>query len=431
MAYYGYPSFVECAEKRKRYGECASLRICALEGTTGQDYVEANFPTDFIVVVMQLDKMVLSDMLDSVDVNCNVVIRDRLLLPRNGSTLGYSHYVVGNETMTKDPLCTATRGNDREFSDIIEWVVQALIYGEEQGLTIDMSRCVKKAPMHGNVSDLIFMNAVYCVGNHGDLLAPDAKSGMNLINNGSTGLLYAPPWGNLDLDPDSVSTTIDHTQLDIIKSRGYLRCGVVTPVGYDGGNISDDSHMLVGMSADYCRALAAAIFTGDSGVGVVNFATFSESDDSSFNALAASEIDVLSGAKVELMYDFANDLRAGFQFSKPFYYGNETTAFYSFASRDDDTLLSSFVNAIVLATIYALEHGITREHSEEMPLSSIFGNNYDWALRDTVFYSGNWKDMYEKNFVNSPNYQLLESAKGRNALNTGGPQIHSFPGLVP
>jgi len=44
---------------------------------------------------------------------------------------------VGDKLMTKEPLSIVTRNNDREFSDVINWVVHSLFYGEEQGMTKD------------------------------------------------------------------------------------------------------------------------------------------------------------------------------------------------------------------------------------------------------------------------------------------------------
>ena len=43
-------------------------------------------------------------------------------------------FVVGAKTLSKEPLAIVTRQNDREFSDIINWVMQALFFGEEQAL---------------------------------------------------------------------------------------------------------------------------------------------------------------------------------------------------------------------------------------------------------------------------------------------------------
>ena len=94
------------------------------------------------------------------------------------------------------------------------------------------------------------------------------------------------------------------------------------------------------------------------------------------------------------------------------------------ATRENDSLFSSFVNVVIVATIYAQEKDITVDTG--MPKMSIFGQQFDWALRDAFGFSGRYDEIYEKNFPLVP-----KQDRGRNVLNIGGPQIHSFTGLSP
>jgi len=328
--------------------------------------------------------------------------------------------IVGDKLSTKKPLAFVTRNNDREFSDIVNWVLHALFYGEEQGLTKNPSLCQNDTNSASHrASDINFMNAVYCVGNYGEVFDEDENDrGMNLINNGTTGMLYATPFGRLKNGNDYLSVfTAGDTFLDEIRGKRSLNCGVVVPKEFDG-QITNSSE-LVGMSVDYCRALAAGIFNGCS--EVVNWSTFSENGTSAYASLDNGTIDVLAGGRVEKKYDFesSSSLR-GFQFSTPYYFGNETAggelSSFSLVTREDDALFTSFVNIIVLATIYAQEKGTKREKSQEI-----------WGIRDAIAYSGSYDVLYIKNFGN-----VLEGDRGRNTLNKqGGPQLHSFPGLVP
>lgn len=86
-------------------------------------------------------------------------------------------------------------------------------------------------------------------------------------------------------------------------------------------------------------------------------------------------------------------------------------------------LFSSFVNCVVLATIYAKENDIRK--SMKMPMMRLFGSEFTWSLRDAVEYSGRHDQIYEKYFGKDAE----EGMRGRNVLNRGGPQMHSFPGL--
>jgi len=99
---------------------------------------------------------------------------------------------------------------------------------------------------------------------------------------------------------------------------------------------------------------------------------------------------------------------------------SDDVSFFALATRDHDVLFSSFVNVVVAATLYADEKGI--QYATEMPLMSIFGDQFNWALRDAFAFNKGYDSLYEDNFGS-------EAARGRNVLNDGGPEMHSFPGL--
>ncbi|KAL7538406.1 hypothetical protein ACHAXR_011016 [Thalassiosira sp. AJA248-18] len=348
--------------------------------------------------------------------------------------LNERNFTVGRKTATKEPIGIVSRNNDREFSDIINWVVQALFYGEEHGLAKDPTLCQNSTrETSHNVSDLDFMNAVHCVGNYGEIFDGEMNNrGMNQINNG-TGMLYAIPFGNLNKD----NTMNPSKTMTKIMNKGSLNCGVVVPDDFEGnvtvvvpddfeGNVTE-SNKLIGMSVDYCRTLAAALLSGDS--KDVNFLTFRESNNTSYIALANETIDVVVGGRVQQKYDFAlSPSLGGFHFSTPYYYGNESAgndvSSYSMATREDDVLFASFFNCIVMSTFYAQENFIQSERSKEMPLVSVFGSSLRWALRDAIDCSGSYEQLYVKHFG-----EVSEVDRGRNTLNKGGPLLHSFPGL--
>jgi len=74
--------------------------------------------------------------------------------------------------------------------------------------------------------------------------------------------------------------------LSMVKSRGYLQCGVST--GLTGFSIANDKGRWTGFDVDYCRAVAAAIF-GDG--EKVKFVPLSSKER--FTALQSGDIDVL------------------------------------------------------------------------------------------------------------------------------------------
>ena len=50
MSYLGTEELVNCAESKKRYGECAKLQICVSNNTNGNDVVRFSFPPSYYVV---------------------------------------------------------------------------------------------------------------------------------------------------------------------------------------------------------------------------------------------------------------------------------------------------------------------------------------------------------------------------------------------
>jgi len=444
MTYFGEDKFVECAEDEVRYGPCAPLRICVKDSTTHHDFLETAFPSDFLQIgssLVEMQEMLMNstdDSMNPLNKSCNVIASDRsnwlnvwTVLNNTASGRDVSHFVEGEKTVRVEPLAIVTRNDDREFSDIINWVVQALFYGVEQGVTKNTTLCQNYTHLTTyNASDLNFMNAVYCVGNHYEIWGGEGnRQGMNQINDGESGMIYATPFGKLDNEDDEykdIYVTAGTTLHDINENR-LLNCGVVVPDGVV--RVTKLSREFVGMTDDYCRTLAAALLDGN--YDRVNITIFSQNDNSSFVALNDGTIDVLAGGKVEKKHDFGSPPSiGGVHFSTPYFYGNETASddvsFFSLATREDDVVFSSFVNCVVLATIYAQEYDITRRKSKQMPFVSIFGSDFKWALRDAIAYSGNYDEIYRRNFG-----VLSEAERGRNYLNEdGGPQIHSFPGLI-
>lgn len=230
--------------------------------------------------------------------------------------------VLGGALMTKEPYAAVTRPDDAEFSDVVNWAIQALFFGEERGLVKDVSLCNANVNVTGKAaSDLDFLNAVYCVGNYGEIFDGDENNrGPNQINDGTTGMLYTIPFGQLERAMDR-EVSLDGTVLHGIRNDGTLNCGVIIPGEQvreaDGVNITD-------MNTRYCHTVAAALFNGN--FASANLVEFSENDDDApFLALSNGTIDVLAGAKISRRYDFASPpLRQGSHFSIPYYYGRET-----------------------------------------------------------------------------------------------------------
>jgi len=225
------------------------------------------------------------------------------------------------------------------------------------------------------------------------------------LNNG-TSLLYSPPFGDL-VDEEAVPAV---GLLAELQRANHLNCGIMVSTN-SIGNITIAT-MVEGVGVIMCRTMAAAILNGN--YKRVTLFPFEESDkDSAYAALmngtigkssrfvggtfpdfvshCVGTIDILANAKAEFEYDFAgNSLEEGFQFSAPYYYGDEPVhedlSIYTLATREQDAQFSSFVSLVVLATIQAEQDGILRVNSKSMPIISAYGSDVSWALRDAISY---------------------------------------------
>ena len=68
----------------------------------------------------------------------------------------------------------------------------------------------------------------------------------------------------------------------------------------------------------------------------------------------------------------------------------------SLVTRSDDTTFSSFVNAVVTATINSVEDGISRENSNQITTPDLFGKELEYMFRDVIRYFGNYDDIYRE-----------------------------------
>ena len=96
-------------------------------------------------------------------------------------------------------LCLVTRQDDPEFSSFVYWVIDSLIYAEELGITQATSNRMPDVKLLGPDFSKIFRDAVFVVGNYGEIYDRNLGSILNrsgtrnLLNNNSGPQLYIPP----------------------------------------------------------------------------------------------------------------------------------------------------------------------------------------------------------------------------------------------
>ena len=200
-SYNGDPHYVTCAYNQTRYGECDQLFICAI-GKTVVEYIQSHFAPDFWTTGLSLDDNFESYRNFTANETCfrpdtgeNMTCCNVIAAERHAASIRFDNMsddvrgsVIGKQTFTNEPLAFVTRNDESVWSDIVNWVMRALIYGERQGLVQDDSMCEKEV-IATDPSELNYLNAVYCVGNYAEIFARgfDSSSDRNLINHVNNG----------------------------------------------------------------------------------------------------------------------------------------------------------------------------------------------------------------------------------------------------
>jgi ABC-type amino acid transport substrate-binding protein len=319
LGYAGSPSFVECVDNFDWSGACADLKLCVADGSTWIDILRVLFPeVNLVPTISSEDGFTKLE-----DGSCNVVAGEQHDLGGDYSIAnGYTglQYVLGNQILSREPLAFVTRDDDARWSDVVNWVIQALLSAEELGTTQSTAQDMGTFDLLGEEFENLFIRAVEASGNYGEIYARNMESivprgGLNNISSGDTGRHYSYPFGSLD----TVGSTPDG-KIREIMDRGELRCGVNSVPWFSKYNY--DEWRWVGFDVDYCRALSAALFSGDP--TRVLFVKLTSSQR--FNALASGEVDVLSRTTTHTL---ARDIleptsQVGFTFSAPTFYDGLT-----------------------------------------------------------------------------------------------------------
>ena len=197
--------------------ELNGATVCVQPGTTTElnlaDYFRAN-KMEFKPVVIEKRDEVLSAFFSG---RCDVYTSDASALnaDRLSQAPNPDDYIILPERISKEPLAPVVRHGDEEWSDIVRWVVYALIEAEERGITqknVDdmlksddpnVKRMLGVTPGAGKALGLDekwAYNAVKLVGNYGEIFDRTLGKDTELkfergLNNLWThgGLMYAMP----------------------------------------------------------------------------------------------------------------------------------------------------------------------------------------------------------------------------------------------
>ncbi|CAB9511050.1 Putative amino-acid ABC transporter-binding protein YhdW [Seminavis robusta] len=430
----GNPFFVECFVDKgfKHTQECKDLSICTNMGSSYYTFLSRVIPDRRIhKIQFYTDAYPMF-----VNASCNLIIhsageraRDVVL-----NQYGYKgNFTTSGAVFNKEPIGLGTFKGDPVWDDFVNAVVQSLVSAELHGITKATARLFPQTDVFGEDFRDMFRNAIGAVGNFAEIYEEHLqeaipREAVNTINNGNAGLLFAAPLGTQKLWSNF---TLGHN-IQRVLERGRLFCGVRLgrPGFATGKNDNGTVPTFAGMDVDFCRAVAASMFGGDT--EAVDYIELNSSDPSDgYVKLAAGGVDVVAGAT----WNLANDVKEpgtgiGFAFSQPYFYGyGEEEDNLCLASMQDDQVWSTYLYWVVGCTIYAEQEGIGQTNSTKMPLIYAFGEGFQRMFRDIVLAVGNYKEMYSRNIEPT----IPRSVHRRNSLNYGsssGPQLYPMPGFM-
>ncbi|CAB9521145.1 extracellular solute-binding protein [Seminavis robusta] len=427
----GNPFFVRCAEDGFRHlGECSGLQMCLAEGTTHFGIIRKYLPMRSIVLVTPSENSLLEGLIRG---DCNVMAHHNLFLGEDyvrshvvNGTHFTGDYVIGEKYYSREPFVAVTRKGDTEFTDFVNAILMCLMAAEQQNITQATAHLSPQTSVFGEEYKDMFRNAIAVGGNFGEVYQKHfgttiPRSPLDSINNGATGLLYPHPFGHISNERGSLPLG---PVFEEVLERGKLHCGIHSGRPGFATRVETGGH--VGMDVDYCKALAASLFQGNT-----EAVEFVELDDDSYGyaLLASGEIDVLAGATWSLQTDVKEPTtNQGYSFSIPYFYGYNTDHDnFCLATRQDDPDWSWFVYWLVMATFYAEDSGIGSLNSNDMPEVFVFGPAQNRMFRDSILVVGSYAEIYERNVED-----LIPRA-GRNFLNDfihPGPQHYVVPGFI-
>ena len=163
-------SFVDCADSLDfRSSGCQDLKICVVAGTTFVEKLR-EFGVKDEFMVLQSAGFLLAEGLRMG--TCNVVAGGVSDLSRSNIEAGgyFGDYQVGRKVLSKDPLALVTLSDDREWSNFVFWVVQAIFYADEQGINSnDAGFRMPVTNLFGPSYSRMLRDAVVVAGSYADM----------------------------------------------------------------------------------------------------------------------------------------------------------------------------------------------------------------------------------------------------------------------
>jgi general L-amino acid transport system substrate-binding protein len=227
LIFAGLPEYLECLEgpldaNVTAATSCEEAKICVLDGTTHKDIVLQKLPELAIGSVVTPSTLELFyDHFINGDV-CNILageqfdLSEEILRKKRYS----GPYQVGSQVLSKELISMVTRDDDPEWSDFVNWILQALMSAEELRIFSGSSNDVSPSELEttlafGKRFEFMFQDAFFVVGDYGQIYAKHLeslvpRSDANQINlGGETPGMYAIQVSLNIMFIDNNSLTVD------------------------------------------------------------------------------------------------------------------------------------------------------------------------------------------------------------------------------
>lgn len=416
----GLPGYVDCVDREESFqGICGGLLVCVIQDTVTKDLVSQYFPGASIQPVANSRERTEA----FANGTCNVIAGSKTFIyEQRVRELNYTgDYAFSNRGLWSfEPYAMITRQSDPHWSDFSNWVLRSLITAEHLNLTNETANEFPQTELFGGEFKDMFRRAIAAVGNYGQMYERHfqeriPRQGMNLLNEGNTtGLLVVDPLGDIILQDTMellgrpMPGPVPEGTLETVKKRGYLRCGLPDQqLGF--AHYNNTSGSWSGLDIEFCKAVSAAIFTGN--VDSIVYESYDETSPEQFAGLSNKSVDVIAGGTISMASDI------GYSCGHPYFFGEDGTR-RALVTRQDDPQFSDFVRWVSQASMLADSEGITHNNASQMPIIELFGNDYQQMLRYVILATGNYQEKYARTL------EAHIPLPGWNKLNSGNDPQH-------
>ncbi len=199
--------------------EVGTASVCVVDGTTSVRNLESWIARTGARLTINRSRSAEGALAAFFNHHCDLYSGDRVSLhgQRAQNAPNRDDYRILPDVIAKEPLAPVVRGDDRNWQDIVRWVVLALLAAEEKGVTAanaaarkslgdaETRRLLGTAPGLGQglgLDDGWGLRVITQIGHYGELYertlgrqSPlNLERGANALWNDG-GLLYAPPLG--------------------------------------------------------------------------------------------------------------------------------------------------------------------------------------------------------------------------------------------